>query len=37
VGCLHVFLHIKYYKVYRNKKVLDFYRNILGNAYRVAD
>jgi hypothetical protein len=36
-GCLHIFLHIKYYKVYRNKKVFDFYWNILGDSCRVAD
>jgi hypothetical protein len=35
--CLYVLLHIKYYKIYRNKKVLDFYRNILSNSYRVED
>jgi hypothetical protein len=35
--CLHVFLHVKYYKIYRNEKVLDFYQNILSNSCRVAD
>ena len=36
-GCLHVFLHIKYYKIYGNKKVLHFYQNVLSDSCRVAD
>jgi hypothetical protein len=35
--CLHIFLHVKYYKIYRNKKVLDFYQNILSDSCRIAD
>ena len=36
-GCLHVLLHVKYYKIHRNKEVLYFYQNILGDSFRVAD
>jgi hypothetical protein len=36
-GCLHVLLHVKYYKIDRNKKVSYFYRNIFSNSCRVAD
>ena len=35
--CLHVLLHVKYYKIHRNKEVLYFYRNILSDSYRVVD
>ena len=36
-GCLHVLLYVKYYEIYRNKEISYFYRNILSDAYRVAD
>jgi peptide deformylase len=36
-GCLHVLLHVKYYKIHRNKEVSYFYQNIFGDSYRVAD
>ena len=36
-GCLHVLLHVKYYKIYWNKEVSYFYQNILGDSCRVAD
>jgi hypothetical protein len=34
---IFLFLHVKYYKIYRNEKVLDFYRNILCNSYGIVD
>ena len=34
-GCLHVLLHVKYYKIYGNKKVSYFYQNILSDSCRV--
>jgi hypothetical protein len=30
-------LHVKYYKIRRNKEDSYFYRNILGDSYRVED
>jgi hypothetical protein len=35
--CLATNLHVKYYKIYRNEKVLDFYQNILSDSCRIAD
>ena len=35
--CLHVLLHVKYHKIYRNQKVSYFYQNILSDSYRVVD
>jgi len=35
--CLHVLLHVKYHKIYRNKEILYFYQNILSDSCRVAD
>ena len=34
--CLHVLLHVKYHKIYRNKEISYFYQNILGDSCRVA-
>jgi len=36
-GCLHVFLHVKYYKIHWNKEISYFYQNILGDSCRVAN
>jgi hypothetical protein len=36
-GCLHVLLHVKYYKIHRNKEVSYFYWNILGDSRRVVN
>ena len=30
--CLHVLLHVKYHKIYRNKEISYFYRNILSDS-----
>ena len=35
--CLHVLLHVKYHKIYRNEEISYFYQNILSDSYRVAD